>query len=293
MNDISDELRSIHSKIDTHHKSPPADLQLDVILEPIKDIQMGLRNLEISDQSTKKEISTLRAVMSNPVSMICGVHPSKNTFPYEPHIKTDDPTKRNTVGRKPTDTKETRQDMSKGSRLTALDRLRRDRERNKSRDTSPESNKSLSGKSSLTSITYTKKIPDYSPKPQANQIEKIPAKLPVMTTLSTSTGKVDPFQLPSVKAAKLKGAPISIFEHHKSSLVNVNKEILIAIITWLEKNKEYEWTEISEKISKILEKYRKEISKAEDLFTSILSMNDGDGAYYYCKALLEISSYYQ
>lgn len=75
----------------------------------------------MSDQSTEKEISTIRAMISNPVSMVCGVDKSKNTSPYKPQIKTDDTIKRKTIGRKPTDVKEARIDMSKRSVLTALD----------------------------------------------------------------------------------------------------------------------------------------------------------------------------
>lgn len=114
----------------------------------------------------------------------------------------------------------------------------------------------MSDKDSLTSITYNKKIPDYTPKDPVNKTEKIPTKLPVVTTLSTSTGVIDPLQLPSVKAAKAKGAPVSVFIHQKNNLGNVNKEILIAIITWLDKHKEHDWTEVSERISKTLATYQ-------------------------------------
>lgn len=72
------------------------------------------------DNILNKEVSTIKNMMSQPQSLVCGLGSSRNTSVYEQLIKATDPSQLKTIGRKPFDNCTARLDLSNSSRLTKL-----------------------------------------------------------------------------------------------------------------------------------------------------------------------------
>lgn len=267
--------------------------QVDDVIHPIRELVVQVADIKRANTAVVSGVSTLQQMLRTPRNLACILPEANPSLPYEPLIQEDITIKKRTVGRKPIDRPEEREDLSKPSkRLTKLERLRlnKNKDQQLSRDTSPSSGKE-SEKSCFSSISGAKKkvmtIPDYSPAQSDHKLEAIPKHPLQHITVNTVKPNKDIFKSSHFLKLAQAGIPIQSIEKYKSLLPNISVKSLDTLIKWLKDNSKGDWDSIREKMIESFSKRTGDELKAISLYHTATLSEDSEVALQYLIALRE------
>lgn len=179
--ELKDKMAYVEESIfNLEEKTTHGPQQIDEMIHPIRELVSHVTDIKKANVTVASGMSTLHQMLKNPRNLACVLPESAPKLPYEPLIKDAFVPKKQTVGRKPLDRPEEREDLSRPKKpLTKLQKMQllRQKEMKTSRDTSPgsgvESEKSYT--SSVSGLgKKLKSIPDHSPAVSTHKMESIP-----------------------------------------------------------------------------------------------------------------------
>lgn len=122
--DIKDKVLYLEGTILYLEEKTKGPQNVDDVIHPIRELVSHVTDLKRANVDVATGMNTLQQMLKNPKSLACILPENAPTLPYEPIIKESFIAKKQTVGRKPLDRPEDRDDLSKEKRpLTKLQKM--------------------------------------------------------------------------------------------------------------------------------------------------------------------------
>lgn len=285
--DLDEKISAIGEKL----KQKPQ--QVDEVIHPIRELVAHVAEIKRANATVVSGMSTLQQMIKAPRNLACMLPESNPSMPYEPLIKDAIITRKQTVGRKPTDRPEDRVDLSKPVKnLTKLEKLQlmKKKDNKTSRDTSPGSGVESEKSCASSTLGLKKKvnpIPDYSPSTSTHKMEPIPRNPLQQVEVSTVKPNKDIFRSAHFIKLGQAGIPIQSIEKNQALLQKLSVKSLDTLIKWLKDYAKSDWDSLREKMIESFSKKSGEELKAIPLYNVATFAESSEAALQYISALKE------